>query len=442
MYDAIYPEIDAITESMESSIMSEFGCNTSVESSETDQVRSFKDESDEQFLRQVLARTLRYARKRNYVGYDYFDGMSSAVLQSLPFENKWVNIAFQEGIKRAPINIRPYLLVEQRRNFKGIALFCLANTKMYEATGESEYYEQAVELGDWLIQNQNDEYSGFCGGHRHAMQQLRERRSAETPNIIPTSYGVKALLALDAMVKNSTGNDYAKIAYTATTFVFEELDYTEFESGARIKYHPGFDGTFYTLNGGAIGARLLIDLYEQFQDEQLRKRATKLLDYLQKKQTSAGGWMYRDPPSASHLSMDNHHNGFIIESYQEYMRKIEPRYTNTLAKSLRFYRRTLFTPDGAPNWDENHTYPRDIHAAAQGIIVFSIAGEFEFARQIIDWTLANLYAGNGQFYYQKRRFYTKTFTLMRWCQAWMAYALAIYLSELNTEKKALEVRGC
>lgn len=38
-----------------------------------------------------------------------------------------MNIAFQELVKRVPINVRPLFLVEQRRNYKGTAPFTMAN---------------------------------------------------------------------------------------------------------------------------------------------------------------------------------------------------------------------------------------------------------------------------------------------------------------------------
>lgn len=386
---------------------------------------------DEEYLLEVLLAALAYARGRNYTGYDYFDGMSSRLLRVLPIDNKWVNIAVQEGIKRAPVNVRPYLLVEQRRNFKGTALFCLANQVAFEFTAESLYRDQSLRLAEWLIENRSDGYHGFCGGHRHEMQQLRERRPAETPNVVPTSYAVKALLDV------ARGDEsYAETARTAATFLEEDLDYRELDGGARINYQPHFSGDFYTLNGGAVGARFLVDLFDRFEHPTLLERARKLLEYIGTKQTAAGGWTYRDPPTASHLSMDNHHNGFIIESYLRYREVTgEQRFSEILESALQFYRTRLFEPSGAPNWDERSAYPKDIHAATQGVIVFSKAGDFEFARRIIDWTLATLYAGEGQFYYQRRRFYTKRFTLMRWCQAWMAYALAVYLRERIEQRR-------
>ncbi|MFC7021033.1 MULTISPECIES: antibiotic ABC transporter permease [Haloarcula] len=385
--------------------------------------------ADEAFLLQVMLDTLAYARERDYTGWDYFDGMSSRVLEGLPADNKWVNIAVQESIKRAPVNVRPLLLVEQRQNFKGTALFAMANETAYALTSGERYREESRALVDWLVDNKADGYAGFCGGHTHEMQQLDERRPANTPNVVPTSYGVKALLRAAEY-----DDEYGAVARSAASFVAEDLKYTEFDGGARIVYQPLFDGEFYTLNGGALGARIHVDLYEAFDDPVYLERAQKLLDYIATKQADIGGWKYRDPPSASHLSMDNHHNGFVLEAYQRYQEVVgDDRYSETIERALDFHREYLFDANGAPNWDETKAYPKDIHAATQGIIVFSKAGEFTFARKILDWVFANLYAGEGQFYYQKRRFYTKRFTLMRWCQAWMAYAISVYLEERHLD---------
>jgi uncharacterized protein YyaL (SSP411 family) len=393
---------------------------------------------DREFVVGLLEDTLAYARARDYTGPDYFDGMSSRLLRAAPVENQWVNIAVQEGIKRAPIDVRPLFLVEQRQNFKGSALFAMANQTAHRFTSDELYVEEADYLADWLLENRSEGYSGFCGGHRHAMQQIGEFREAETPNVVPTSYAVKALCRLA-----DRDERYVEAAKSAADFLVEDLRFREVDGGARIVYQPEYSGGFYTLNGGAVGARLLLDLYDQFGDEEYRERAAALLDYIETKQTDIGGWKYRDPASASHLSMDNHHNGFIVESYLHYHEVTgEDRYADTLDRGLRFYREVLFDPDGGPNWDESSSYPKDIHAATQGIIVFSKSGDTAFARRIIDWTLAHLYGGQGQFYYQKRRLYTKRFTLMRWCQAWMAYALAEYLSatadaerEVNGDRK-------
>lgn len=372
-----------------------------------------------------LRQTLSYARDRDYTGWDYADGMSSRLLRAVPVDNKWLNIAVQETIKRAPVNVRPLFLVEQRRNFKGTALFTMANLNAYHLTGEDLFRDEAQALSAWLRTHQSEDCPEFSGCHRHDLQGLDGRHAAGTPGVVGTSYGVQALLAADAAFDEAYGAE----AHTAADFVFERLGYEEVEAGARIDYKPSESDEYYTLNANALGARLLIDLYANRHDSDLLEAATKILDYVVSKQTDRGGWYYRDPPDASHLSMDNHHNGFIIEALLRFAEVTgEQRYEQALADAVAFYREDMFEDDGAPNWDESDAYPRDIHAAAQGILVFTYAGDLPTAGRILEWTLDNLYAGEGRFYFRKHRLYTKRITLMRWCQAWMAYAMSEYLA--------------
>lgn len=409
-------------------------------------------QDDERRLMDILRETLAYARRQDYTGWDYGDGMSSRLLQWSPIDNKWLNIVVQELAKRPPINIRPLLLVEQRRNYKGTALFAMANLNTAKLLGTVDYYpdpvsgsetdsdrfgidvgedvdsdvdyeQESYQLNEWLVSNRSVGYSGFCGGHKHSIQHLHARGRPNDPDVVSTSYAVKSLLSaasLDSM--------YPSIARTAADFVTNDLNYRTVSDGACIDYHFNHPSDAYTINAGAVGARLLVDLYAQFGDESYQRRAKRILDHVTGLQTDLGGWTYRDPPSSSHLSMDNHHNGFIIEALLRYHEVMDSdRYAETLERALAFYRETLFDPSGAPNWDETKTYPRDIHASAQGILVFTYAGDLDFARRILAWTFDHLYAQDGKFHYRKHRFYTTRITLMRWCQAWMAYAISEYL---------------
>lgn len=388
----------------------------------------------EQDLLAVLRDTLGYARRRGYAGPDYADGMSSKLLEALPVDSKWLNLLVQESVKRAPVNLRPLLLVETRRNYKGSALFAMANlnvrtlrahrdpSAILEADGV-DYRAEARSLVEWLLDNRSRGYAGFCGGHNHEIQHLDGRGVPNDPDVVSTSYAVKALLEAATFDPS-----YADVARSAADFVVEDLNYREVDDGARIDYHMNHPEGRYTLNAGALGARLFLDLHDWFGDAAFERRARAILDHVASKQATDGGWTYRLPASSSHLSKDNHHNGFIIECFQRYHGVTgSARYEETVDRALSFYRDVLFEPDGAPNFDERNAYPRDIHASSQGILVFTYAGEFDLARRILEWTLDNLYAGGGRFYFRKHRFHTKRVTLMRWCQAWMAYAISEHL---------------
>jgi hypothetical protein len=372
----------------------------------------------------LMRECLRYARERSYRGPDYGDGMSSRLLRALPVDSMYLNLAVQELVKRAPVDVRPLFRVEHRRNFQGIALFAMTNMVAADLTGETGYDAAARSLADWLVDTRIDGYAGFCGGHRHDLQTLDGVVPVGTPGVVGTSYAVKALLRADERYDT----DYGTVARTAVDFVFEDLGYSEAEgTGARIDYKPGEPDDYDTINAVALGARLLLDIHDRYGVARAREGATELLRYVASRQTPVGGWYYRDPPSASHLSMDSHHNGFVIETFQRYRAVTgDARFDDTLKRALEFYR-GLFEADGAPAFDEDSAYPRDIHAATQGVIVFSYAGDDAAARRIIDWTVKTLYVGDGRFYFRKHRFHTKRVVLMRWCVAWMAYALGEHL---------------
>lgn len=372
----------------------------------------------------VLEETLRYARVRDYRGWDYCDGMSSLLLRGLPIENKWLNLVVQESAKRAPVNIRPYLLIEQRRNYKGTALFAMANRNAARLFDDERYEAEAIDLLDWLIENRIEGYSGFCGGHRHYIQHLDRVGRPDDPDVVSTSYAVQALLSAADLDER-----YPETVRTTPEWVRNELEYTPHEDDtARMKYVPTHGDDYYTLNAVALGARMLTDIGDHFGDEELVEMARRLFDYVVSCQADIGGWRYRDPPESSHLSMDGHHNGFIVECLLRYGAATgSDRYADSLDRASEFYRKVLFNDDGSPNWDEKRGYPKDIHAVSQGILVFTALDDLEFAGRIVDWALGNLYGGGGQFYFRKQRFYTRRITLMRWCQAWMAYAISSYL---------------
>jgi hypothetical protein len=361
----------------------------------TDRERSVTDgeRQQERPIESQLLSTLTYARERDYTGWDLYDGESSRLLQMLPVDRPWLNLIFQQVVRRSPVNVRPFLLVEQRRSFMGAALFALTNFTAHELTGDETFSKEGLALCDWLLTEDRNGYTGFCGGHNHPFQGLDHRSPRREPDVVSTAQAVRALLAASKYGDET----YRNRARTAADFLVEDLDYERVPSGARIKYRPDAPAETYTINANALGARLLVDLYAAFGDQRNRQRAGRILDYVAAQQTDAGGWHYREDPASSHLSMDNFHNGFIIDALLRYGEVCDrDRYAETVDDAVSFYR-GLFDDDGAPHWDETSAYPRDVHASAQGIVVFSMLGELRTARRIMRWAVANLSNGSGRF---------------------------------------------
>ena len=384
---------------------------------------------DEDRVLETLRDTLTLCERRAYTGWDKHDGLHSRFLELTRYRYKWLNLFSQELVKRAPLNVRPALGIRQERSFKGAALFTLAHVDLFRLWGEEAQLRKALALADWLIENRSIGYSGFCGGHRHPRQQLDQFVPADTPAIVPTAFAVRALLEVFDLTQESR---YLEVAQSAVQFVLRDLEYKEFDDFGRVKYKPVDSGQSFTLNANALGAHLLMDLCRVVDEPSLKRIAKKILTYVVSKQGEDGGWMYTDPPTSSHVRADNYHNGFILESLLRYEYLTgDMEFYPARTKGVCFYRETLMNPDGSPNWDETSAYPRDIHACAEAILLFSKLGELDSAARTVKWTLDNLYNGRGEFFYQKRRTHTARVVLMRWGQAWMCYALSSFLRSLE-----------
>jgi hypothetical protein len=174
-------------------------------------------------------------------------------------------------------------------------------------------------------------------------------------------------------------------------------------------------------------------------DDRYTGQAKRLVNYVVRQQTDYGAWWYTDPPGDSHLRHDNYHTGFILDALQSYMDATgDLSHQVRYQAGLQFYAEKLFNADGSPRWMSDVDYPHDIHGAAQGILTFSrhMRDRPGLALRIADWALTRMYDPEGRFYYQDARWGRKKFTLMRWCNAWMAIALSALASRLEQNPKS------
>jgi hypothetical protein len=98
-----------------------------------------------------------------------------------------------------------------------------------------------------------------------------------------------------------------------------------------------------------------------------------------------------------------------------------------------FYEKRFFLADGTPGYYHDRLHPYDVHSAAQGVITFVEMTDLmpnakAMSSRVARWAIAKLQDPTGFFYFQRGRFYTIKIPYMRWAQAWMLYALSIYLS--------------
>jgi hypothetical protein len=106
-----------------------------------------------------------------------------------------------------------------------------------------------------------------------------------------------------------------------------------------------------------------------------------------------------------------------------------PAFEEAMLRGHRYYQTNFFTGEGAPKYFHNRTFPIDIHACSQAILHFVAFSSIdpnalERASRTFQWTMRNMAAPDGSFYYQRHRLWTNRAPYMRWGQAWMLRALA------------------
>ena len=375
----------------------------------------------------ILIDVLESAKTKDYAGYSKYDALNSPFLKTLALGNKWMRLIITQAIMRNPINFRPLLGVMKSRNPKGIAQFARSYLFLYQKTGEDKYLREAKRMLQWLVENPSINRKNLCWGYNFIWQNTIFLQDMFEPNVVVTVFVGEALIHAYRV----TGNrEYLECAVSVGKFILHDVPVLYDNGDERAIAYVLRKVDAIVLNNNVLVGAYLIKLWKETQDDELRVVAGKLLNYTCNKRTDYYAWFYTYPKGKSPIRHDNYHTGGILDGFIEYFEETgDDRYMDVYWNGLGYYMAELFEPDGAPRWMNDSRYPHDIHGSAQGIISFVKAGRHraeysEQAEKIADWTLQNLYREKTEdFMYRKGQFFKWNYSLMRWCNAWMARAL-------------------
>jgi hypothetical protein len=425
-----------------------------------------------------FADVLRWSRERDYRGHSKHDALNSPLLGALTFGNRFLQLAATQAVMRLPFNVRPLLAVPRLRNPKGIGLFAEACLDAAEYLGGKRsdgagltrggLVEEASDLLGWLVGRSSPMalptadlarrfdarrpdggsgdgegmLEGLGWGYHYPWRDVGFFQPAHFPNRVVTSWigsaflralettGEKRFLLAAREISAFLLNNPRRLADTPRQLCLnyvplEEVDWAVMDVSALVS---AFCARLASLDG---------------ESRSLAGESKRLMEFVVDKQTDYGAWFYTWPAGDSHIRHDNYHTGIILDCLADYMTFAEDdSWRDRYEQGLEYYRSKLFLENGAPRWMNDRTFPHDIHGAAAGILAFSRAAlycherlqdsegarrHFEFACLILKWARRNLFSGQGFFYYQKTRWMTKKFCLMRWCNAWMSRAMASLL---------------
>ncbi len=373
-------------------------------------------------------KALSWAGERDYTGWEKHDALNSPLLRALSLGLKWPRILLIQAVMRSPVNLRPFLGVRKHKNPKGVALFARSWLNLYAVTGETGYLEEARRLLDWLLANPAPGgWPGISWGYPYPWQDPGFYAPPGSPNRIVTCFAGRAMIH----GFEETGDEkYLEGAKQAVDFILGAPKVLHgSEEMLCVSYIPDERITMAVMDVSALCGALCAAVGEHTGDNALLKKARRLIAWVVDKQTDYGAWFYTHPENQSRITHDNYHTGEIVGALLEYeLYSRDKSFRDAYEAGLNFYRDNLFTGDARPKWMCDREFPYDAHGYSQGIITFTLAGELDFARKIAETALKDIWdEKEGRFYYQRRKNAVKRFTLMRWSQGWMTFALSALL---------------
>jgi len=371
-----------------------------------------------------LHRLFGWLEKEDYKGYDTFDGLNAKFVRPLTFNNKFLRMALQQGVRRFPINLRPLLGVKKDRSTKAMGFFVKAFIRLSRTTGDQTWSEKAKIALQWLIENVSPGYSGACWGNHFDYQSRSSYSLKGEPSVVWTSLIGHAFLDAFEFFNDET---YLRIAVSACEHIIRDLGAYGDGDTICIGYFP--TSTHQVHNANTLGASLLARTHSHVRNDTFREHAVKAIHYTAKYQRADHSWYYGEESNLHWV--DNFHTAYVLDSFKHYVENIDDQQIDAqMMAGYWYWKKTFFQEDGTPNYYNHKTLPLDIQCCSQAIDTLVFFGDrdpdsLRLACKIARWTNQQMQDRSGYFYYRRysRYMVNKTPTL-HWGQATMLCALA------------------
>lgn len=385
-------------------------------------------------INQAITKLLDYCKRRNWAGYDPYDALNSRMFAALPFlSNKLCRLVLTQGMKRSPVNLRSFFLVPKEQNPKALGLFVCALIRL-QHINFPDTAQNIAALIKRIIELRSPNQPHYCWGYHFDWQSRHSLTPKFSPNIICTVFAANAFLdAFDTYADTA----YLNIAVSAGEFLLTGLNISKEASGWCFSYTPLDQGRVHNAN--LLGAALLARLYRATGDKKFLDFATPAVRYSVSKQNTDGSWFYGEHDTQKWI--DNFHTGYNLVALDNFCKYSGIReYRKNIEQGYAFFNSHFFTPESIPKYFHDRIYPIDIHSVAQSVITLTAMNDIDkdamkLTGSVLQWAFKNLLSPEGYFYYQQGRFLKNRISYMRWSQAWMLYALAIYAQALQHNEK-------
>lgn len=369
-----------------------------------------------------------WLEKNECRAYDTFDGLNARFLRPLTFESNFLRTVLQQGVRRFPINLRPFLGIAKSRSTKGQGYLARGFMRLAHSKGDASWRDKADFALRWLTENQSPGYSGACWGNHFDYQSRSFYLPKNAPTAVWTSLIGHAFLdAYDYFQRDA----FLEVAVSSCEHILYDLERFPDGESLCIGYIPARipAKNKQVHNANTLAASLLARTYSYTRNQSYRALAERAMHYTAKYQRPEGSWYYGE--AANLHWIDNFHTAYVLDCFKTYSEATgDDRFRENLTRGYNYWRNTFFLSDGTPKYYDHKTLPIDIQCCSQAVdtlVGFSDSdpGSLLLAIKVAKWTIEHMQDRSGYFYYRRysRSLVNKTPTL-HWGQATMLCALA------------------
>jgi len=370
-----------------------------------------------------------------YSGYEFDDFLGSPILRALSFNNLLLQRIFIQIGERSPINLRPLLGVRKRQSTKGNGFFARGYLHAYLASRDAAFLSKAQDRLAWLCANYSRGYAGYAWGNAFDFASRGGLIPKGMPTIVWTSHISNAFFLGYRAVGDPR---YADVVNSGAEFILRDLNRHEDSSGVCLAYVPG--GLSLVHNANLLGSVALLRSWSLDEDPRKLELARRALNWSMSYMESDGSWRYG--VGKEYRWVDNHHTAYVIDCLLEARSlggdELVPH--SVIEKTIDYWTRAFFLPDGTPKYYNDRAYPLDIQAASQAIETFARLSEVDStalsrAFTVLEWTNRTLRRRDGFYMYRRGRIFPNRLVSIHWGQSTMFAALGALLYYASLEEK-------
>jgi hypothetical protein len=237
-----------------------------------------------------------------------------------------------------------WLFLRKERYATADAQLALGYLNMFEVTSNQRYLDEAITLGEALIETSVPGYKGYCWGYPFDWQNSTALWLKDTPYITTVPYGFEAFLGLYQITQEAR---YSEAAKSVGRFVYYDLNNSPTARDAAAASYSPVDST-KVINASAYRAFVLFAAASELGERQYLDKARKNLNFVLESQRPDGSWLYAvDNPQEAFI--DHFHTCFVLKNLFKINHVLnEDRIRDAVRAGYGYYQANLFYKDGLP----------------------------------------------------------------------------------------------